>query len=352
MYGRRIGTTCSTPWWPSRPSRCTCSRSPIAPITVTSSPRDGWARAPQLSMRAMTAWMSSSVAVGFMTIIICVLLEISWLETVRRVVSPALGPWARAADGDVQSPAERLAKSPAGIRVGRQRGGVECGRASCSASASLQERGQRFQEALVLGLRADRDPQRALAARATSPARTRMPRSARPRMTSASTRSSPRSNQTKLACEAAGSMPSSRSPSSSPMRSARLRSTRLVTSSVWFERLERRGLRGRVAEERLAHLVDRGAEALRAAQRVADAQPAQPVDLAERPQQHEVRVPVEQRDRLIGVLQDVELDVGLVEDHRDVARARLARSPRSRRSAARSRSGCSGCRRSPAAWRR
>ena len=30
-------------------------------------------------------------------------------------------------------------------------------------SGSLQQRGQRFQEALVLGLRADRDPQRALA---------------------------------------------------------------------------------------------------------------------------------------------------------------------------------------------
>ena len=46
----------------------------MAPITVTSSPRDGCARAPTLSMRAMTAWMSSSLADGFMTIIICVLL--------------------------------------------------------------------------------------------------------------------------------------------------------------------------------------------------------------------------------------------------------------------------------------
>ena len=70
----------------------TCSRSPIAPITVTSSPRDGCARAPTLSMRAMTAWMSSSVAVGFMTIIIWLLLKGTWTETVRRVRAPALGP--------------------------------------------------------------------------------------------------------------------------------------------------------------------------------------------------------------------------------------------------------------------
>jgi hypothetical protein len=53
-------------------------------------------------------------------------------------------------------------------------------------------------------------------------------------MTSASSRPSPRSNQTKFACEAAGSMPSSRRPSSSPIRSARLRSTRRATSSWWL----------------------------------------------------------------------------------------------------------------------
>ena len=87
-----------------------------------------------------------------------------------------------------------------------------------------------------------------------------------------------------------------------------------------LERLDRRGLGGRVAEERLADLVDRGAERLRAAQRVAHAQAAEPVDLRERPQQHEVRVLGEQLDRVLGVLQQRELDVGLVEDHGDVAR--------------------------------
>ena len=41
----------------------------MAPMTVTSSPRLGWARAPTDSIRSMTAWISSSVAVGFITII-------------------------------------------------------------------------------------------------------------------------------------------------------------------------------------------------------------------------------------------------------------------------------------------
>ena len=137
---------------------------------------------------------------------------------------------------------------------------------------------------------------------------------------SASTRSSPRSNQTKLACEAAGSMPELAQLvlELHPLGEVALDAPRHLV--LVLESLERGRLRGRVAEERLAHLVDRHPEALRAAQRVADPQPAQPVDLAERPQQHEVRVLVEQRHRLVGVLQHVELDVGLVEDHRDVAR--------------------------------
>src|SRR4051794_27140553 len=88
----------------------------MAPMTVTSSPRDGCARAPTLSMRAMTAWMSSSVAVGFMTIIIWLLLKGTWTETVRRVRAPALGPSARGAGG-AYAPTERLTKSPGAIRV-------------------------------------------------------------------------------------------------------------------------------------------------------------------------------------------------------------------------------------------
>jgi hypothetical protein len=69
LYGLRIGTTFSTPAEPSSPSRCTCSRSPTAPMTVTSSPRERWALRPTPSTRVTTAWISSSVAVGFITII-------------------------------------------------------------------------------------------------------------------------------------------------------------------------------------------------------------------------------------------------------------------------------------------
>ena len=70
-------------------------------------------------------------------------------------------------------------------------------------------------------------------------------------------------------------------------------------------------------EERLADLVDRAHEVLRSAQPEADAQPAQAVDLRERPQQDEVLVALEQVERRVRVVERVELAVGLVEDHRD-----------------------------------
>jgi hypothetical protein len=41
----------------------------MAPITVTSSPREGCATAPTLLMRSSTASISASVAVDFITII-------------------------------------------------------------------------------------------------------------------------------------------------------------------------------------------------------------------------------------------------------------------------------------------
>src|SRR3954452_9521623 len=114
-----MGTTCSTPGAPSRPSRATCSRSPIAPITVTSSPREGWACAPQDSIRLMTAWISSSVAVAFITIIIWVAyLRSPWTLYVG-LDGPLKRRSARRPDeaDDAGAPAERLAKSPGGIGV-------------------------------------------------------------------------------------------------------------------------------------------------------------------------------------------------------------------------------------------
>src|SRR3954470_18082690 len=156
-----------------------------------------------------------------------------------RAGAPALGP--RAVKGAARAaPAERLAKSPGGIRVGTterpepgresgaggRRGHDREGRAYTSAASASTKRS--FSACVPTVTRSA--PSRP----SDVPARTRIPRSARPRMTSGSERPSPRSNQTKLACEAAGSSPSSRRESSRPMRSARLRSTRRVTSSPWL----------------------------------------------------------------------------------------------------------------------
>ena len=62
LYGLRIGTTRSTPGWPSSPRLSTlasCSTSPIAPITVTRAPSMRWARAPARSIFSTTAATSS-----------------------------------------------------------------------------------------------------------------------------------------------------------------------------------------------------------------------------------------------------------------------------------------------------
>ena len=104
------------------------------------------------------------------------------------------------------------------------------------------------------------------------------------------------------------------------MRSATVRATRSIDRVLVGERLDRRGLGEGVAEERLAHLVERPRQLLRAAQREADAQPAEAVDLGEGAQQHEVGVALEQLDRGVGVLEQVELAVGLVDDHAHVRR--------------------------------
>ena len=56
------------------------------------------------------------------------------------------------------------------------------------------------------------------------------------------------------------------------------------------QRLDRGGLGERVAEERLAHLVERARQLFGAAQGEADAQAAQPVDLGERAQEDQVGV--------------------------------------------------------------
>ena len=125
------------------------------------------------------------------------------------------------------------------------------------------------------------------------------------------TRSSPR--------ESVSSRPRSSSSDSMWTRSITVRSTRRGDLVLVLERLGRRRLGEHVDAERLAHDVAGLAELL-GSDRVADAQPAEAVDLGERAQQDQVVVALEQVEARVRVLERRELDVGLVEDHRDVAR--------------------------------
>src|ERR1700733_9231476 len=128
-----MGTTRSTPAYPSSSSRATCSRSPIAPITVTSSPWLMWVRAPTLLTRSTTASTSCWVAVDFITIIIlCVLSSACKLYESRDGGFHPTGGFfgARLGGGALVRArtrgAERLAKSPGvgvGVRVAAEIGG-------------------------------------------------------------------------------------------------------------------------------------------------------------------------------------------------------------------------------------
>src|SRR4051812_42108936 len=88
-------------------------------MTVTSSPRLGWACAPTDSILSMTACTCSSVAVDFITIIIWRFLlglgvESRWRCALGRAsagAEAALDPRVLGADTATR-PAERLAKSP------------------------------------------------------------------------------------------------------------------------------------------------------------------------------------------------------------------------------------------------
>ena len=89
-------------------------------------------------------------------------------------------------------------------------------------------------------------------------------------------------------------------------------------------------LSDRVDAERLAHGVDGGAKRRRA-ERVADPQPGEPVDLGEGAQQDQVREPAPEVDRRVGIVVELELDVGLVDDHGDVVGDPLEQLPDPRR---------------------
>src|SRR5690242_7248147 len=84
-------------------------------MRMTSSPREGWARAPTSSIRSMTACTSASVAVDFITIIMSAGLLRALYEGYERPAvirrSAQTGPQGHGA----HAPAERLAKSPGAI---------------------------------------------------------------------------------------------------------------------------------------------------------------------------------------------------------------------------------------------
>ena len=131
-------------------------------------------------------------------------------------------------------------------------------------------------------------------------------------------------------------MPSSRRPSSTSTRATIVRSTRALTSSwwrsasiaaAWAAALQKKGWRTwltAVTNSSEPH----SAKPTR--------RPAEAVDLREGPQQHDVAMALEQVERRVGVVEQVELAVGLVDDHADVAGAPARRRPRSRPPAARS----------------
>src|SRR4051812_30133837 len=148
LYGLRIGTTWSTPSIESGSMRATCSRSPMQPIRVTSSPWETWARAPTDSTRAMTAPISSSVAVCFITINI----RVGPFGRSRRGSQSA-----RLAEFNRQGAAGRLAKSP-GVCVAEEEA---LGGGATHWLANLQEFPERVEEFVVLGGRAVGHSQRA-----------------------------------------------------------------------------------------------------------------------------------------------------------------------------------------------
>ncbi len=148
------------------------------------------------------------------------------------------------------------------------------------------------------------------------PGRTAIWRSARPATTSASS-ASPRSIQEKLAWVSEVARPSVAQALLDPEALGDRALDPLADVVLVQDRLGARRLGEGVDAEGLAHGVDRGAE-LGRAERVADPQPGQAVALAEGAQDDQVGQLGEQVDGGVGVVVGLELDVGLVEDHRHV----------------------------------
>ena len=104
------------------------------------------------------------------------------------------------------------------------------------------------------------------------------------------------------------------------MRSATVSVTRSSTSSWWASASTAAAWASALQKNGWRTWSSARGSSSRAAQREADAQAAQAVDLGEGPQQHQVGVRVEQLQRGVGVVERVELAVGLVKDHAHVRR--------------------------------
>ncbi len=155
------------------------------------------------------------------------------------------------------------------------------------------------------------------------PARTWTPRSERPATAATSSSAPPSEIQEKFASVGAVLRPSSAQAllDPDPLDDRLLDPPADVVGVP--DRLRGGGLGDRVDVERLAHRVHCGTEGGRA-EPVADPQPGQPVALAERAQENQIGEVAQQVDGGVGVVALLELHVGLVQDHRDVAGHPLA----------------------------
>ena len=267
-------------------------------------------------------------------------------------MAPALGPWALCGRRR-QSPAERLAKSPGRIRVGRAT--WRCG-AACGVIRSVRSLQERRASAVRGSARSRPACRRSRAARPARPSDV-------PGAHEDAALGQPahdvglvallagRSNQTKFACDSARLDAELAQPVLEPHALGEVALDALgdlvrVLAAPRAPRPARRRCRRtagapgrrpcgssptRTARSRPAARTARRSSRTSAAARGSGAcRAARPT----RPGR-----------------EHVELAVGLVEDHGDVARDLARRRRRSRRAAAPSTSGCSGCRRSRAAWR-
>ena len=203
---------------------------------------------------------------------------------------------------------------------------------------------QGVQEALVLLARpiADADVARAAQRRARADDHARVRRAPRPPRPRRHRRGRPR--RSSRASPASGGRARGRPPRRRPARRSSARPA--CATSSWCRIASAPAACASALTENGWRTASSAARTLADVERVADPQPGEPVALGERAQDDEVRAAPPEVDARVGVVVELVLGVGLVEDHGDVVRDLPRRTPRSERAGCGSRSGCSGCRRS------